>query len=417
MPRPFLFTVPALLFGLIAGAHALEQEDFRACLGELEQKAIEDGIDPQLVRQRIPALTLQTRVVELDRKQPEFTSSFADYYGRRVTTQRIKQGRELRRQHADLLAKVEAEYGVPAAYLLSFWGLETNYGGFYGNTPVLDALATLACEGRRGAFFTAELMNALRIVEEGAITVPQMEGSWAGAMGHVQFMPSTFLRYAVDGDGDGRRDLWHSLPDALSSAANFLNALGWRTGERWGREVWLPDQFDYGLAGLDESWPLSYWRERNVRLPNGQPLPDAPMNASLLLPSGAQGPAFLVYENFRVIMGWNRSEAYALAVGRLADRINGAGELSRAPVPAPRLHRDQVKALQARLNADGFKAGSEDGLLGPGTRAALGRFQQQQGLPADGFPDEASLKALGILKEKAEAKPGGSPQPQQTPQE
>ncbi|WP_101675332.1 lytic murein transglycosylase [Alloalcanivorax mobilis] len=393
----------ALLLGAASPALALTPEAFAQCLNGLGQQAREQGLDPRVVERALGQAKLDEKVMELDQRQPEFTSSFADYYTVRVNDQRILQGRKLQDTHRDLLAGVEKEYGVPARYLLAFWGLETNYGGFYGNTPVLDALATLACEGRRGEYFSRELINALRIVQEGAIDTERMRGSWAGAMGQVQFMPSIFLAHAVDADGDGRRDLWNSLPDALSSAANFLRDLGWHPGERWGREVTLPADFDFRHAGLAETRPLSAWRELGVRLPEGDPLPDEQLQAALLVPSGHQGPAFLVYHNFRVILGWNRSEAYALAVGRLADRIAGAAPLSRAPVPAPRLRRDQVVELQHRLNERGFDAGEPDGILGPGTRAALGRFQHAQKMIADGFPDAQTLRRTGLISDDAAA--------------
>jgi membrane-bound lytic murein transglycosylase B len=396
--RKFAFHgLVALLLGAAPPVLALTPHAFAQCVADLGHQAREQGIDAGVVRDALGQVTLDPQVMKLDRQQPEFTSSFADYFNRRVNEQRIKQGRVLMQTHRALLARLETQYQVPGRYLLAFWGLETNYGGFYGNTPVLNALATLACEGRRGEYFGRELINALRILQEGAIDAEHMRGSWAGAMGQVQFMPSIFLAHAVDADGDGRRDLWNSLPDALASAANFLHQLGWRNDERWGREVSLPPDFDFRHAGLDARRPLDAWRELGVRLPDQQPLPDGELHAALLVPSGHRGPAFLVYHNFRVILGWNHSEAYALAVGRLADRIGGAGPLSRAPVPAPRLRREQVVELQQRLNERGFQAGEADGILGPGTRAALGRFQHDQGMVADGFPDLLTLRRVGLI--------------------
>lgn len=400
-PKFAIYGLAALLLGAGSRAQALPEETFDQCVTELASQAREQGIDARVTESALGRVKLDARVIELDRQQPEFTASFADYFTTRVNEQRIKQGRLLLETHQGLLARLQHQYGVPAHYLLAFWGLETNYGGFTGNTPVLDALATLACEGRRGDYFRAELMNALRIVQEGAIDTERLRGSWAGAMGQVQFMPSIFLAHAVDGDGDGRRDLWNSRADALASAANFLQDLGWREGERWGREVRLPTGFDFRHAGLEVRRPLAAWRELGVRLPNGRPLPDGDPQASLLVPSGHRGPAFLVYHNFRVILGWNRSEAYALSVGRLADRIAGAAPLSRAPMAAPRLHREQVLELQQRLNERGFLAGEPDGILGPGTRGALGRFQHAQGMVADGFPDALTLRRVGLTLENA----------------
>jgi len=340
---------------------------------------------------------LNEKVVELDRSQPEFTSSFADYFNRRVSEQRIEKGREKYRSHRQLLDSLTREYGIPGHYLVAFWGLETNYGGYLGNIPTLDALATLTCEGRRGDYFQGELFNALRILQAGDVDVAQMKGSWAGAMGQTQFMPAVFLKHAQDHDGDGRRDLWGSTEDALASGAHFLQALGWEREARWGREISLPKNFDYQLTGFGNKRALADWAELGLTLPNGQPLPSADMEAAVIVPSGHEGPAFLAYHNFRVIMGWNRSESYAITVGRLADRIAGAGPLSKTPPQAPRLNREQVTRLQQILNEQGFDAGEEDGLMGPGTRKAIARYQQANQMVADGFPGQDVLTHIGIL--------------------
>jgi len=375
----------------------LTQKEFSACLVTFSAKAKAEGISQNTINNSLSKAKLNTQVLQLDRKQPEFTTSFADYFNRRVTEQRVAQGRALLVKHKDLLARVEQEYGVPAAYLVSFWGLETNYGSYFGNIPVIDSLATLACDTRRSTFFTIELINALRILDEGAIAPGKMIGSWAGAMGHVQFMPSSFLKNAIDFDGDHKRDLWNSTPDAMGSAANFLKNLGWKTQGRWGREVKLPKDFPFLEAGLKNNKSIADWTKLGVTRADNSPLPQADMNASLLVPSGHEGPAFLVYDNFNVIMRWNRSEFYAIAVGQLADQIAGGGKLLQPPpVDAPRLHRDQVIALQQQLNNKGFNLGTPDGILGPATRRAIGEFQHQQGMIADGFPGTHVLGLLGI---------------------
>jgi membrane-bound lytic murein transglycosylase B len=376
---------------------AMTEADFAACLVQFSNLASRQGISATTINNSLAKASLNRRVLELDKQQPEFTTTFADYFNRRVTAQRVTQGRSLWVKHRALLDQVEQQYGVPAQYLLAFWGLETNFGGFFGNTKVIDSLATLACDTRRRDFFTTELINALRILDEGAIAPDKMVGSWAGAMGHVQFMPSAFLKYAVDNDGDNKRDLWKSTPDAMASAANFLRNLGWKTNERWGREVKLPAQFPFLEAGLKNTKSLSQWRALGVTLADNSPLPSADTQAALLVPAGHQGPALLVYENFNVIMRWNRSEFYAIAVGQLADQIAGGGKLVQSPPEdAPRLHRDQVIALQSQLNAKGFDSGTPDGIFGPGTRRALSEFQQQQGMIADGFPSQQVLNLLGI---------------------
>lgn len=385
---------------LTLGAHsawAVTSEEFTACVANFKQAAAERGISKSVIDNSLAQVSLSERVLELDRKQPEFTTTFADYFNRRVSQGRIDKGRELLAKHEDLLNRVSREYGIAPQYLLAFWGLETNFGSFFGRMQVLDSLATLACDQRRSTFFTGELMAALNIIDEGAITADAMEGSWAGAMGHVQFMPSVFLRYAVDYDGDGRRDLWNSLPDAMASAANFLSKLGWRDGDRWGREVSLPKNFPYLEAGLNNQRSLAEWREMGVRKADGSPLPKADMQAALLVPAGHEGPAFLVYHNFNVMMGWNRSEFYGLAVGHLADRIAGTGGLLQPPPEdAPRLRREQIITLQTALNSRGFDTGEPDGILGPATRRALSQFQHAKGMVADGFPHRKVLALLGV---------------------
>jgi membrane-bound lytic murein transglycosylase B len=371
--------------------------DFDTCLDGILKQAVQEGVDHTVAERVLGQVEYLERVIELDRQQPEFTTPFADYLARRVTDRRIQQGRALLQEHRALLDGVRAATGVSPAYLLAFWGLETNYGSYFGRMPVASALATLACDPRRGEYFTGELIAVLRIVEEGAIPLERMEGSWAGAMGHVQFMPSVFLRHAVDGDGDRRRDLWNSIPDAMMSAGHFLESLGWDPEYRWGREVLLPPGFDYGLAGRTARRPLHEWREAGVTDVSGGPVGRLDIEAALLLPSGYQGPAFLVYDNFEAILGWNRSEFYALSVGHLADRIAGAPPLhTPPPTDAPRLSREKVVQLQTTLNAAGFDSGEVDGILGPATRDAIRAYQQEMELVPDGFPSRNLLKRLGI---------------------
>ncbi len=392
-----LLSAGALAVSISVPSQAMDEDGFAQCVERFSTEAEAQGLTSQVVRDSLANLSWVERVIELDRRQPEFTTPFSDYLNRRVTEQRVEDGRRLLREHRTLLAKVEKEYGVPAPYLVAFWGLETNFGRYFGKMSVLDSLATLACDERRSTYFTRELMSALRIIDEGAIAPDRMEGSWAGAMGHVQFMPSVFTRHALDYDGDGKRDLWNSLPDAMASAANFLTSMGWDDEYRWGREVRLPEDFPYLEAGLKQRRPLSEWQSMGVRQTNGAALPSADIEAALLVPSGHRGPAFLVYDNFKVIMGWNQSEYYALAVGHLADRIAGAGKLSKAPPEdSPRLNRDQVMAIQEKLNAEGHDAGKVDGIWGPSTRQALSQFQSERDQVPDGFPDPKSLEALGI---------------------
>jgi membrane-bound lytic murein transglycosylase B len=368
---------------------------FATCLAALGERARDEGVDSAIVTAVLNDTRRLERVIELDRSQPEFTRTFADYYNRRVTTERVEQGRALYDKHRELLQRLQLEYGVPAHYLLAFWGLETNYGNYFGKIPTTDALATLACDTRRAKFFSDEFISALKIVAAGDIEPQRMLGSWAGAIGHVQFLPSVFQKYAVDGDGDGRRDLWGSIPDALASAANFLRGIGWQRELRWGREITLPPNFDYSLAGREQKRPLSEWTSLGITDAYGGALPSLDFDAAVLVPAGYRGPVFLVYDNFDVIMRWNRSEYYAIAVGRLADRIAGSVALTRAADPdGEQITLAEVKRLQQDLVLLGYDAGKADGMFGPATRRALSRFQQAKGMIADGHLNRQSLEAV-----------------------
>ena len=368
---------------------------FKDCVSSLEDKALAEGISRSVVENELAKVKFDPRIIGYDRAQPEFTQTFSGYYHQRVTTSRIQRGRELYSQYRPLLKEITRQTGVPGRYIVAFWGMETDFGRYFGKLPVLDSLATLACDQRRSAFFTQELIAALKILDRGDVDAAQLKGSWAGALGHVQFLPSVYLRYARDADGDGRRDLWNSVPDALTSAGFFLQGLRWNAGERWGREVTLPQGFDYALANLKNRQPLDYWREKGVRTAPGGVLPDSKNEAALLVPAGHRGPAFLVYPNFNVIMGWNQSEFYALSVGILADEIIGAGPLRRSPPhDLQRLTRKTVMSLQEKLQAAEYDPGPLDGIMGPSTRNAISNFQQSQGWIADGFPHPEVLAAF-----------------------
>ncbi len=377
---------------------AIDQSDFAQCLIRFREAAIDAGVSETTTDQVLSQVSLSERVLELDRRQPEFTQTFADYFNRRVTSARVERGREMLATHRTLLLEIQQRTGVPPQYLVSFWGLETNFGSYLGKMAIPDSLATLACDRRRSGYFTGELVSALRIIDSGDVELAEMNGSWAGAMGHVQFMPSAYLRYAVDFDGDGRRDLFASTEDALASAGNFLQALGWQAGLRWGREVQLPEDFDFALARGAAKKPLGDWRRLGVTDAFGHPLSTVPVDAALRLPAGHRGPAFLTYANFDVIMGWNRSVYYALAVGHLADRIAGAGQL-RTPPPEDdlRFSNDDLLALQLQLAALGYDPGEPDGRLGPATRNAVSLFQSDNGFIPDGHLDPQVVEKIRSL--------------------
>ncbi|MFB2681206.1 lytic murein transglycosylase [Shewanella mangrovisoli] len=369
---------------------------FPTCVANLQERARTEGLSEATIQDTVASLQFVPKVIELDQAQPEFSQTFNNYFTKRATDWRVNEGRRLLKKHRALLDKLAQEYGVPPQYILSFWGLETNYGSYKGKMSVLDSLATLACEPRRSGYFTTELMQALKLKEKYGFDKSTMVGSWAGAMGHTQFMPSAYAKYAIDGDGDGKADLWNSTEDALTSAANFLQHLGWQRNERWGREVILPRNFSYENLGAKQAQPLSQWAAQSVVQSNGLPLPAIDMKAALYLPSGHTGPAFLGYENFNVIMRWNRSEFYAITVGHLADRINGGEPLKVTPPELPRLSREQIKQLQTKLNESGFDVGKPDGVLGRNSSAGIQAFQRSKNMIADGFPSPEVFSALGI---------------------
>ena len=272
-----------VVLAFVKPVHAAEKR-FAQCLNDLHAQAANAGLSATLLERTLGTARYEQRVIDLDRRQPEFTDTAANYLNRRVTDQRIAQGRELLQSHQRLLQRIARDYGVASQYLLAFWGLESNFGGNFGGIPVLNSLATLACDERRSSYFTAELINALHIVDRGDVEPAGMVGSWAGAMGHTQFMPSAYLQHAVNGDGDSRIDLWGSVPDALASAGNFLQSLGWQEGVRWGREIRLPEGFPYEQAGLDRPRPLQEWHRLEISDVDGRALPQVDIEAALIIP-------------------------------------------------------------------------------------------------------------------------------------
>jgi membrane-bound lytic murein transglycosylase B len=312
----FLFMI-ALTF-TFAKAQATE---FPVWLSQFRAEAAAQGISDQTLSAALDGIQPLPEVIRLDRKQPEHKISFAKYKRNVVNPQRIRQGKELLRTHARELAKVERMYGVAPQYVVALWGIETNYGKNTGGFQVVDALATLAWEGRRAAFFRDELMKALHIIDEGHIDAAAMKGSWAGAMGQNQFMPSSFLNFAVDGNGDGRRDIWGTKEDVFASTANYLSKSGWTPDLRWGRKVHVPKGFPAEQVGPKIQKPLSHWKSLGVKTVNGSSLPDENLMASIVAPDGLAGETFLVYGNYQVIMSWNRSTYFATSVGLLADAI------------------------------------------------------------------------------------------------
>ena len=357
-------------------------------------QALAGGIHPDTVRDVLGSAQWQPRVVELDRAQPEFTRTPWAYLDSAVSAQRIAQGKAKLAEHQATLEAAAARYGVPAAVITAIWGIESNYGSHFGSFRAVDALATLAYEGRRRAWAQSELLAALRIIDAGDIAADRMIGSWAGAMGHTQFLPSVFLAYAVDADGDGRRDIWGSIADVAASTAHFLARSGWQANEPWGAEVRLPPSFDHGQADLGVQQSTAQWAAEGVRARQGQVLPD--LNAaSVVTPAGARGPAFVVGTNFRTLLRYNNSVNYALAVALLSQQIGGGTAVAAAwPRDLEPLSRAQMQALQEALNRNGFSAGTADGVMGPATRAGLRAFQHGIGAAQDGYPTLELLQRL-----------------------
>ena len=335
------------------------------------------------------------KVMELTGKQPEFRQTVQQYIDRRVTDAQAGKGQAMRQEWQQTLSGAAQRWGVQPEVVLSIWGMETNFGGFMGGENTIHALATLTEGGYRTSFFREELLTALRIVIDGHVTPDKMTGSWAGAMGHTQFMPTSFMAYAVDYNGDGRKDIWNSVPDALGSTANYLNKFKWRAGETWGYEVKLPQGFDFAAARQLERAPLSQWQSMGITRVSGRAFPRQSDVGRLYMPAGASGPVFLLLPNFDVIKRYNNSDSYALAVGHLADRIIGGGAFA-TPWPAGdyALTTAQRMELQTLLARAGYDVGTPDGVVGPKTRAAVIAYQSRAGLPADGYVSGLLLERL-----------------------
>ncbi len=315
----FLFVVGLLTWVFVQPV--LGEVNFEEWVKAFKAEATQKGIAPPLVDQAFKGVTPIPRIIELDRKQPEGRMTFGEYRKKIVSQLRIQRGREMMAQHRDLLTEIGQHYGVQPRFIVALWGIETNYGKNTGGYSVVQALATLAFDGRRSQYFRTELLNAFRILEDDHISLEMMKGSWAGAMGQCQFMPSSFLRLAVDYDGDGRKDIWTTPADVFASAANYLSQAGWKSNQIWGRKVHLPKAFNIKQANLKISKSLQAWQKIGVLKSNGHDLPRAPFQASIVLPDGTGGPAYLVYDNYRVIMKWNRSTYFATSVGLLADAL------------------------------------------------------------------------------------------------
>ena len=389
----------SLVLSGLAGTAQAQDMVFNDCLSALRTQAARAGISNASFDQPTQALSADYSVLELLDAQPEFTTPIWDYLAALVDDQRISDGQAMLQANAATLAQVSQQYGVDPQTVVAVWGVESDYGKTFGKRPLLTSLATLSCFGRRQEFFRGEFFATLKLLQSGDLKPEGLTGSWAGAFGHTQFMPTTYQRIAVDGDGDGRRDLVASVPDALASTANYLKQAGWRTGEPWGYEVKLPAGFDARLAVRKSKRALSDWIARGVVRADGAPLMATDAQAAVLLPAGATGPAFLVFRNFDAIYSYNAAESYALAIATLSDRLRGGGALITPwPTDDPGLGRGERKQLQQLLLARGHAIGEADGMIGTLTRRAIVAEQQRLGLqPQDG---RAGRKILDALKQE-----------------
>ena len=383
----FMLTINPLAF-------SEENRDFDAWLAALKSEARVARISAQTIDDTFKKAHYLPRVIVLDRGQPEFISPFLSYVEKRVSPSRINQGRAALQEYDALLSQIEAQYGVPKQILVAFWGLETNYGSNKGSFSLPSSLMTLAYEGRRADFFRSQLLDAMRVVDEGHNTVDGLRGSWAGAMGHMQFMPTTLIKYGVDADADGRMNNWTSLPDAFSSAANYINTVGWRKGELAAVEVILPNNFDFSQAQLNTRKSTAQWVNLGVLEIEGNALPEQE-NTAILLPQGQFGPVFMIFSNFDVIMDWNRSVNYALSVVHLSNQF-----LSDKPIVVGEyaekeaLSFNQMWALQSKLNQLGFDCGQPDGFPGLKTQAAIRQYQATQYIAQDGYASPSLYQRL-----------------------
>ncbi len=385
----------ATLMAAPAMARCRNTGSFEAWLAQFKKDALAQGISPQVLAAAAPDLTFDPAIIRRDQGQAVFNLTFLQFSDRLLANYRMQNGQAALKKHAALFAKVEKAYGVPAPVLTAFWGLESDFGKVFGNYRILRALTTLAYDCRRPDFFRDQLIAALRIIQRGDQRAQDMIGDWAGEFGGMQFTAGDYLKNAVDFDGDGRRDLIKSIPDTLASGANFLVHLGWQRGQPWLQEVRVPQKLPWQEADLAIQHPVSQWEAWGVHAAHGK-LADGNLPASLLLPMGRHGPAFLAYPNFKAFLGWNAAFVYSTTVAYFATRLAGAPVVDHsATKTVPALTSAQMMELQRRLNKHGFEAGDVDGKLGSGTRAAVKKAQIKLDLPADSWPTAELIARLG----------------------
>jgi lytic murein transglycosylase len=366
---------------------------FDKWLADVKAEAAAKGVSRAAIETGLAGVAFDPSIVRRDRGQGVFQQSFLQFSDRMVSADRMSRGKKMLQTHAALFSRIEKQYGVPPEVLVAFWGLETDFGSDLGKLPVITAVATLAYDCRRPDFFRPELIDLLRIVERGDLKPSEMLGDWAGELGHMQFTPTDYFKYGVDYDGDGRRDVRNSVPDAMASAANFLVGLGWRRGEPWLEEVHVPANLPWQDAGLDVTHTRQEWAKAGVTRTGGRPLTADGLPASLILPMGRLGPAFLAYPNFQAYLGWNKAMVYSTTAAYYATRLDGAAPVTRGSAPGM-MTTEQMRELQTLLHRQGFSNEPADGRLGNATRAAVKQAQLKYGLPADSYPTVELLAAM-----------------------
>jgi membrane-bound lytic murein transglycosylase B len=367
----------------------------QACVESLWPSAKSAGVTRATFDRAFKGFTPDPEVIEAANFQPEYVKPIGEYIDRAVSEKRIVIGKEKLSEYQALLGSLETRYGVDRTIIVAIWGVESNYGVQPGDKNVIRSLATLICSGTKSKFARPQLVSALKILQRGDISYEAMNGSWAGAMGHTQFIPTTYTAYAVDQDGDGKRDIWNNIPDALASTASYLKVSNWRAGETWGYEVTLPKGFNPKKVSENTLKTLGEWQKIGIVRVKGEPFPRLSDKASLFAPEGTRGPAFLVLNNFRSILRYNVAKSYALAVGHLADRLKGYGPFVQAwPTDETHLSFDQRMEFQQLLVARGILEGEPDGVIGPATLEAVRTYQRSKGLGVDGYPSLTLLKML-----------------------
>ena len=406
-PKALIFGAGSALLSVFALPSPAQADKFQSCVEGFWPSAKSAGVSRATFEKATAGITLDKEVIESANYQPEYKKPVGEYVDRAVSTKRLEKGKEKLVEYKALLDQIEGKYGVDRHIVVAIWGVESNYGDNPGDKNVIQSLMTLACSGTKASFARGQIVSALKILQRGDITHEKMNGSWAGAMGHTQFIPTTYSAYAVDQDGDGKRDIWGTIPDALGSTAAYLKVSNWIPGQTWGYEVKLPKSLNPSRISEKTYKTIGQWQKLGITRINGQPFPRAGDKAQLFAPDGSNGPAFLVLNNFRSILRYNQAKSYALAVGHLADRLAGYGPFVVPwPTSEDRLSLEQRMELQQDLIALGHLEGEVDGIIGSGTLEGVRSYQRAKGLAVDGYPTQTILKKL-----RAEAPPPPPPAP------